>query len=147
MNRGPSYQQKRYWLRGTSWSFSLQWRHNGLNVVSNHQPHHRLLSCLFGRWSKKTSKLRVTGLCAGNSPGTGEFPVQIASNAENVSIWLRHYVLREEGFQNIVAWGCHMVTVTVTQNRVNIGSANGLLPDGIKQFGVNYFHHLDGEKW
>ena len=23
---------------------------------------------------KKTSKLRVTGLCAGNSPGTGEFP-------------------------------------------------------------------------
>ena len=28
----------------------------------------------FRRRSKKTSKLRVTGLCAGNSPGTGEFP-------------------------------------------------------------------------
>ena len=41
-------------------------------------------------WSKKTSKLRVTGLCAGNSPGTGEFPAQGASNAENVSIWWRH---------------------------------------------------------
>ena len=39
---------------------------------------------------KKTSKLRYTGLCAGNSPGTGEFPAQKASNAENVSIWWRH---------------------------------------------------------
>ena len=34
----------------------------------------------------------VTGLCAGNSPVTGEFPAQRASNAENVSIWWRHYV-------------------------------------------------------
>ena len=41
---------------------------------------------------KKTSKLRVTGLCAGNSPETGEFPAQMASNAENVSIWWRHPV-------------------------------------------------------
>ena len=37
--------------------------------------------------SKKTSKLRVTGLCEENSPLTGEFPAQRASNAENVSIW------------------------------------------------------------
>ena len=35
---------------------------------------------------RKTSKLRVTGLCAGNSPGTGEFPAQMASYAENVAI-------------------------------------------------------------
>ena len=41
--------------------------------------------------SKKTAKLRVTGLCAGNSPVTGEFPAQRASNAENVSIWWRHH--------------------------------------------------------
>ena len=41
---------------------------------------------------KKTSKLRVTGLCAGKSPVTDEFPAQMASNAENVSIWLRHHV-------------------------------------------------------
>ena len=32
--------------------------------------------------SKKTSKLRVTGLCAGNSPVTGEFPAQRTSNAK-----------------------------------------------------------------
>ena len=38
------------------------------------------------RRSKKTSKLSVTGLCAGNSPVTNEFPAQRASNAENVSI-------------------------------------------------------------
>ena len=43
------------------------------------------------RRSKKTSKLRVTDLCAGNSPVTGEFPAQRASNAENVSIWWRHH--------------------------------------------------------
>ena len=65
---------------------SLLWRHNGCDGVSNHQPHDCLLSWLFGRRSKKTSKLRVTGLCAGNSPVTGEFPTQMASNAENVSI-------------------------------------------------------------
>ena len=40
---------------------------------------------------KDTSKLRVTGLCVGNSPVTGEFPAQMASNAENVSIWWRHH--------------------------------------------------------
>ena len=34
--------------------------------------------------------LRVTGLCAENSPVTGEFPAQMASNAEKVSIWWRH---------------------------------------------------------
>ena len=39
---------------------------------------------------RKKSKLRVTGLCARNSPGTGEFPAQMASYAENVSIWWRH---------------------------------------------------------
>ena len=70
---------------------SLRWRHNRHDSVSNHQPHHCLLNRLFRRRSKKTSKLRVTGLCVGNSPGTGEFPAQMARNAENVSIWLRHH--------------------------------------------------------
>ena len=70
---------------------ALQWRHNGCNSVSNHQSHHCLLNRLFRRRSKKTSKLRVTGLCAGNSPGTVEVPAQMASYAENVSIWWRHH--------------------------------------------------------
>ena len=55
---------------------SLLWRHNGRDGVSNHQPHDCLLNRLFRRRSNKTSKRRVTGLCAGNSPVTGEFPAQ-----------------------------------------------------------------------
>ena len=70
---------------------SLQWRHNEHDGVSNHQPYDCLLSRVFRRRSKKTSKLSVTGLCAGISPVIGEFPVQMASNAENVSIWWRHH--------------------------------------------------------
>ena len=72
---------------------ALRWRHNGHDGISNHQPHHCLLNSLFGCRSKKTSKLRVNGLCAGNSSGTGEFPAQMASNAENISIWWRHHGL------------------------------------------------------
>ena len=69
----------------------LQWRHYGQDSVWNHQPYDCLLNRLLRRRSKKTSKLRVTGLCVGNSPGTGEFPAQMASNAENVSIgWRNH---------------------------------------------------------
>ena len=71
---------------------SLLWRRNGRDSVSNHQPRDCLLDRLFRRRSKKTSKLRVTGLCAWNSPVTGEFPAQMASNTENVSIWWRHHV-------------------------------------------------------
>ena len=73
-------------------AFSLQWRHNGRDGVSNHQHRDCLLNRLFRRRSKKTSKLRSLAFCAGNSPGIGEFPAQRASNAENVSIWWRHHV-------------------------------------------------------
>ena len=71
---------------------SLQWRHNGHDGVSNHQLHDCLLNLLFWCRSKKTSKLRVAGLCVGNSPMTGEFPAHRASSAESVSIWWRHHV-------------------------------------------------------
>ena len=80
---------------------TLQRRHNECDSVSDHQPHDCLLNRLFGRRSKKTSKLRVTGLCEGKSPGTGEFPAQIASNAENVSIGWRHHV---RGRRSIKSW-------------------------------------------
>ena len=53
---------------------TLQWLHNGRDSVSNQQPHNCLLNRLFICRSKKTSKLRVAGLCAGNSPGTGDSP-------------------------------------------------------------------------
>ena len=49
---------------------ALRWRHNDHDGVSNHHPH----GCLLNRRSKKTSKLRVTGLCVGNSPGPVNSP-------------------------------------------------------------------------
>ena len=86
---------------GCNTSKTLQRRHNHDNEhdgVSNHQPYDCLLNRLFRRRSKKTSKLCVTGLCVGNSPGTGEFPAQRASNAAYVSIWWRHH---ETDFENL----------------------------------------------
>ena len=77
----PFMNLKQWFRRGMHgwkclWSFnydcdkhmSLHWRHNDHDGVSNHQPHGCLLNRLFRRRSKKTSKLRITGLCAGNSP-------------------------------------------------------------------------------
>ena len=72
---------------------ALQWRHNGHDDVSNHQPHHFLLNRLFRSRSKKTSKLRVTGICAGDSPVPGDFPAHMASDTGNGSIWWRHHVI------------------------------------------------------
>ena len=69
----------------------IYYSHNERDRVSNHQPRPCLLNSLFRRISNKTSKLLVTSLCGGNSPVTSEFPAQMASNAENISIWWRHY--------------------------------------------------------
>ena len=73
--------------------FSLQWRHNERDGVSSHQPHDCLINDLFRHRWKRASKLHVTGLCEGNSPVTGKFPAQRASNAENVVIWWRHHII------------------------------------------------------
>ena len=69
--------------------YALQWHHNEHSGVSNSWPYDCLLNRLFRRRWHKTSKLRVTGLCEGDSPA----PAQRASNAENVSIWWLHHVL------------------------------------------------------
>ena len=50
-------------------------------------------STFFQSADQKISKLRVTGLCEGNSPAAGQFPGQTASNAENVSTCMQHYAL------------------------------------------------------
>ena len=98
--------------RGRSFSkrhvYNGKWRHNGRDGVSNHQPHDCLHNRLFRRRSKKTSKLRVIGLCVGNSPGPGEFPAQMTSNAETVSFddvimrwWQRGFELHESWQQTL----------------------------------------------
>ena len=84
--------QASFWISSLRYILNtLQWRHNERDSVSIHQPHDCFLNRLCRHRSKKTSKLRVTGLCAGNSPEAGEFPTQMASNVENFSIWWRHH--------------------------------------------------------
>ena len=85
----------------------LQWRHNEGDTVSNHWRLDCLLNHMFRRRSKKTAKLCFTGLYEGNSPVTGEFPSQRASNAENVSIRWRHYAIcisLSSTLHNFFAW-------------------------------------------
>ena len=49
------------------WFGTLQWHHNESHGVSNYRRLHCLLNGWFRRRLKKTSNIRVTGLCAGNS--------------------------------------------------------------------------------
>ena len=94
---------------------TLHWRHNDHDGVSNHQPHGCLLNRLFRPRSKKTSKLCVTGLCAGNSRGPVNSPHKwpvtrkmfpsddVIMNTESVSIsWhhcLHQHIIVYHGFQ------------------------------------------------
>ena len=90
---------------------TLRWRHNERDGASNHQHHDSLFKRLFRRRSKKTPKLRVTGLCEGNSPVTGEYPAQRASNAENVSIWWRNHA-----HHVFIAWNRREAAYIITCN-------------------------------
>ena len=100
----------------------IHWRHNGRHGVSSHQSHECLLKRLLRHTSKKTSKLRVTGFCEGNSPVTGEFPTQRSSNAENVSIWRRHH---ENIFSNL--WS-EIVLLTLFLHLPGVHELRHLLP-------------------
>ena len=88
--------------------YSLQWRYNGRDGVSNHQPDDCILNRLFRRRSKKASKFRVTGLCAGNSPVTGEFPARRSSNGEMLPfggvIMLVEKVKQASSIESIYVW-------------------------------------------
>ena len=87
------------WWRHQMETFSRYWpfvpgiHRSPVNPTHKGQWCGALMFSLIWAWSKKTSKLSVTGLCEGNSPVTGEFPAQRASKAENVSIWWRYYAI------------------------------------------------------
>ena len=102
--------------------FILEWLHNERDGVSNYPRlnclHNRLSRC----WSKKTSKLRATGLCEGNSPVTGEFPAQRASNAENGPIWWRHHDLT--GYQYSNPSNGYRAICPINQHEVRAGINN-----------------------
>ena len=96
------------------------WRHNGRDGVSNHQPHDCLLNRLFWHWSKKTSKLRVTGLCDGNSPVTGEFPAQRTSITQKMfpfddAIMIQLITLRPPGTHRAVHVADALIGATGTK--------------------------------
>ena len=64
-----------------------QWRHNGHDGVSNHQPHHYSLNRSVRHRSKNTSKLHGTDLCV-----TGEFPHKRPVMQKMFSLfWWRHH--------------------------------------------------------
>ena len=113
------------------------WRHNGHNGVSNHQPHHCLLNCLFGWRSKKTSKLRVTGLCAGEFPH--KWPVT------------RKMFPFDDVIMNLWASGCRLalrlfiihyaLSVTNTEQHGH-GSVHTVIDHIIKQGSGKYGRHF-----
>ena len=71
---------------------ALQWRCNGYDGVSNHRRLDGVLNRLWRCRSKETSKLRVTGLCEGNSPVSYRWiPCTKGPNAQHISIWWRHH--------------------------------------------------------
>ena len=105
---------------------TLRWRHNERDSVSNHQPHGCLLNGLLRRRSQKTSKLRVTGLCVGNSPG----PVQRASYGTKgqlrgkcfhlmTSSWLHQVALKWAIFTQIYWYFSLKKLVIYCHRRVN----------------------------
>ena len=60
------------------------------------------LAIVYSTVCSGTSKLRVTGHCEGNSPVTGEFPTQRASNAEMFP------------FDDVIMSKYYLATITIT---------------------------------
>ena len=97
------------WLsssHGTNMNTSLQWRHNGRDGVSNHQPHQCLLNRLLRR-SKKTSKFRAIGLCVGNSPVNSPHKCPVRGECIHLmtSSWLMQWPNRKYA---MIQWTCRI---------------------------------------
>ena len=76
-----------------------------------------------GADQRKYQSSGVIDLCVGNSPVTGEFPAQMVSNAENVSIWWRHHVWE---WCCIMAFVCYSI-VNYEAWLFSIGVVTGLV--------------------
>ena len=100
-------------------TYSLQWRQNGRDSVSNHQPNDCLFSQQFIQTQIKenTKAPRHWPLC-GKFTGTGEFPAQRVSNADDVSIWWRHHGLKITylGMFSIKICFCKLILCTCITN-------------------------------
>ena len=95
-------------------------------------------------WSKKTSKLRVTGLSEGNPPMTGGFPLQRASGVQNVSIWWRHHDSKwpTKSWEISRKIQCPMLNVAFSLQRI-ISPKRPLLKLMHRCFGRHFFSY----KW
>ena len=108
------------------WKFiiSSQWLYNEHHGISNHQRLDCSLNHLFRLRSKKTSKFHVTGLCEENSPMTGEFPTQRASNVENDDIIMSE--LADITRPNIISL---LADTMLTSNSVKFSKAGHIVHD------------------
>ena len=89
------------WASG---AITLQWHHNELDGVSNHQLHDCLLNCLYRHKSKKTSKLRLTWLV--NSPH--KWPVtQKMLPFHDLIIWIYYWGLIQYEDVILPVWVSH----------------------------------------
>ena len=113
-------------------SATLHWRHNDHDGVSNRQPHGCLLNSLFRRRSMKTSKLRVTGLCVGNSPGPvnsphkGPVTRKMLPFDDVIMSWQQHIPTDKTATKTLTHRG--RVTHICVSNLTTMGSDKGLLP-------------------
>ena len=93
----------------------LQWRHNERGGVPNHQSHDCLLKRLFRYRSTKTSKLRVTGLYAGNSPVNFSHKGPVTRKMVSFNdVIMTHTYHNREGW----SWGINIVFVVLYQASV-----------------------------
>ena len=84
------------WMREHN---TLQWRHNGRDGVSDHQPHECHTQPFIQVQIKENIKAQRLWPSCREFPGDRwiEFPTQRASNADNVSIWWRHHEMAMKG--------------------------------------------------
>ena len=92
-------------------SATLHWRYFEHDGVSNHLPHDCFLSRLFRRRSKKNQSSASLVLCE-EFTGTGEFPTQRASYAENVSIWWHHHDYMSDSYHGVTRAKTWFLTLT-----------------------------------
>ena len=103
-------------------------------------------STVYSGADKKTAKIRVTGLCAGNSPVTGEFPAQRASNAENVSIWWRHHGMVGADC-NVACNATSSVIMMASSNRNFFGVTDLLWGESTGHRWIPLTKAIDAELW
>ena len=84
-----------------------------MTTIASQSPASRLCTQPFIQTQiKENIKAPRHWLLCGEFTGTGEFPAQRASNAENVSIWWRHHVLFISNVYAYITWFIYLVQHT-----------------------------------